>query len=358
MTAVDTTTRHTFEAEEPVTAIVDRARRGDREAFGLLYARYQPQIYAYLLRRTGDRQLSEDLTGDVFLRALARISAFTWRGSDIGAWLSTIARNLLFDYFRSSRFRREWPTADMRDHDQAVDDAVEQITEKLALAPVVGELRKAIAGLTPDQQECLRLRSWYDLPFAEVGRRMNRSQHAAQILHRRALSNLKAPHIKAALSCPTRPDAGIPSGAFAAGAASPVLPGQNTLGRTPVMATSAAPASNGSTAVVALTADQAVALVLLRDGYCERSIIQRTGIDGDTLYELAAAHDISAPHGTVEGHRCHEAADTEPCDECSLADGRDQARALARHRKSVTSLPRALQRQVGCTTGRRKAGTR
>ncbi|MEU6071425.1 hypothetical protein ABZ864_45060 [Streptomyces sp. NPDC047082] len=77
-----------------------------------------------------------------------------------------------------------------------------------------------------------------------------------------------------------------------------------------------------------------MALALLRDGFKERSITQRTAVPGGTLYRLAIDHGITAPHGTVEGHRCHEAADTEPCDECSLADGRDQARKRARHRRS------------------------
>jgi RNA polymerase sigma-70 factor (ECF subfamily) len=104
-----------------------------------------------------------------------------------------------------------------------------------------------------------------------------------------------------------------------------------------------------------LTASQAVALVLLRDGLSERSITQRTGIGGNTLYRLAAAHGITAPHGTVEGHHCHEAASTEPCDGCSLADARDQSRARARHRRSVSSLPRALRRQA---SGRRRRATR
>lgn len=95
-----------------------------------------------------------------------------------------------------------------------------------------------------------------------------------------------------------------------------------------------------------LTDDQAVALVLLRDGFSERSITQRTGIASDTLYRLAAAHGITAPHGSMEGHRCHEAAGTDPCDGCSLAAARNQARALARHRRSVGSLPRALRQQA------------
>ncbi|MFE9770015.1 sigma-70 family RNA polymerase sigma factor [Streptomyces sp. NPDC005808] len=336
MTATDTTTRHTPGAEESVEDIVDRARGGDREAFADLYVRYRPQIYTYLLRRTHDQQLSEDLTGDVFVRALDRIDSFTWRGSDFGAWLATTARNRLLDYYKSARYRRETPTADMRDHDQAADTD-DQVIEKLARAPVYRELQKAITGLTRDQQECLRLRYWHDLPHAEIGRRMNRTQHAATILHQRALRSLSAPDIKAVLS--------VLSGAGAT--TSPPLPDQNTPGRTRRMATPAIP-----TVPAALTAGQAVALVLLRDGCSERSITQRTDVPGGTLYQLAAAHHISAPHGTVEGHRCHEAAGTEPCHECGLAAGRDQARALARHRKSLGSLPRVLRRQA---TARRKA---
>lgn len=355
MTAIDTTTRQTS-AEEPVTATVDRARGGDREAFGVLYVRYRPQIYTYLWRRTHDRQLSEDLTSDVFVRALARIGAFTWRGSDFGAWLATIARNLLLDHYKSSRHRREVPTGDMYDRDVAVGDIGEQVSDYLAKADVLAELRKALAGLTADQWECLWLRYWHDLSFGEIGERMDRSMHAAKMLKERALQNLSAPEIKAALlaaASGSRTDS--PSQACAAPRVPPPrrpAPSNHLdSGRTHPMATpDAMPAT-----FPPLTAGQAVALILLRDGFTERSITQRTGIVGDTLYRVAATHGITAPHGTVEGHRCHEAADTEPCDGCSLADARDQARTRARHRRPVSSLPRALRRQA---TGRRRRATR
>lgn len=359
MTTTDTTTRQTSEAEEPVPAIVDRARGGDREAFGVLYARYQPQIYTYLWRHTHNRELSEDLTNDVFVRALARIGTFTWRGSDFGAWLATIARNLLLDHYKSARYRREAPTGDMYGQDLAVGDIGEQVTEYLTRTDVLAELRKALAGLTPDQWECLWLRYWHDLPFGEIGQRMDRSMSAAKMLKERALQNLSAPDIKAALlNAASGSRTASPSQACAAPQPSPRVPSPRRpappdpldSGRTRPMATDAMPAP-----LTPLTAGQAVALVLLRDGLSERSITQRTGVTGDTLYRLAAAHGITAPHGTVEGHRCHEAAGTEPCDGCSLADGRDQARARARHRKSLGSLPRTLRRQA---TGRRKKATR
>lgn len=352
--------------EELVAAVVvDRACGGDREAFGVLYARYRPQIYTYLWRRTHDRELSEDLTADVFVRALDRIDSFTWRGRDFGAWLATIARNLLLDHYKSSRCRREVPTGDMYDQDVAVDDIGEQVTEHMIRADVLAELRSALGDLTSDQWKCLWLRYWHDLPFDEIGRRMDRNAHAVKILKQRALRKLSAPHVKTALSqaawpgrptaCRPRTDSPAPSQACVAPQASPCVPSPrrpaplNHLdpGRTRPMATPAIP--------TLLTAGQAVALGLLRDGFSEGSITYRTGVPGEALYRLAAAHHITAPHGTVEGHRCHEAAGTDPCDGCSLADGRDQARARARHRKSIGSLPRSLRRQAAGRTGRRTA---
>ncbi|MCW2819499.1 MAG: sigma-70 family polymerase sigma factor, partial [Marmoricola sp.] len=74
-------------------ALVELARGGDAEAFGLLYDHYQPQVYRFLYYRLGSVHLAEDLTADTFFRALRSMSTFRWQGKDFGAWLMTIARN-------------------------------------------------------------------------------------------------------------------------------------------------------------------------------------------------------------------------------------------------------------------------
>ncbi|TLS45732.1 hypothetical protein FE633_13270 [Streptomyces montanus] len=92
-----------------------------------------------------------------------------------------------------------------------------------------------------------------------------------------------------------------------------------------------------------LTAAQAVALTLLRDGYTQRTITARTGVEPDDLYRLAMLHDITAPHGTVEGHHCHEARQEDPCTKCTHAFGRVHARQHARHRRTLAAVPRSLR---------------
>src|SRR4029450_11140113 len=87
----------------------------DQDAFGQLYDRYVDVVFRFVLFRVGDRPLAEDLTSETFLRALRRISSVSYQGRDVGAWFVTIARNLVLDHVKSSRYRLEMTTADVGD---------------------------------------------------------------------------------------------------------------------------------------------------------------------------------------------------------------------------------------------------
>jgi RNA polymerase sigma factor (sigma-70 family) len=82
-------------------------------AFSELFDRYYDVVFRYVLFRMNDRTLAEDVTQETFLRALRRITSVTYQGRDIGAWFVTIARNLIFDHVKSSRYRLESTTSDI-----------------------------------------------------------------------------------------------------------------------------------------------------------------------------------------------------------------------------------------------------
>ena len=103
---------------EVLKALVLRARDGDAEAFGSLYDHYVELVYRYVYYRVGTHQLAEDITSETFLRALRRICDFHWQGKDFGAWLVTIARNLVADHFKSGRYRLEVCTAELIEPDR------------------------------------------------------------------------------------------------------------------------------------------------------------------------------------------------------------------------------------------------
>jgi len=102
-------------------ALVELARGGDSEAFGMLYDHYSTSVYRFVYYRVGSVALAEDLMSETFFRALRSMNSFRWQGKDFGAWLMTIARNLTADHYKSGRTRLEHTTEDMSAHDSATE---------------------------------------------------------------------------------------------------------------------------------------------------------------------------------------------------------------------------------------------
>jgi len=172
-----------------LAALVDLAREGDAEAFGLLYDHYHALIYRFVYYRVGSVPLAEDLVSETFFRALRGMHSFRWQGKDFGAWLTTIARNLTTDHFKAGRTRLEHPTDDMSPHEGSTE--VREGPEETALAALTNEtLLAALKELPHEQQECLVMRFLQGLSIAETASVLGRSEGAVKQLQLRAVRNL------------------------------------------------------------------------------------------------------------------------------------------------------------------------
>lgn len=174
---------------------VAAAQRGDREAFGRLYARYAGPVAALVVARTGDRVLAQDLTSETFTRAWRRIDSVSDRGRDVGAWLHTIARNLIADHYKSSRTRLERTTGEFPEHGRvAVSGGQAPSPEGVVIErETAARLARHIAGLpTAEQRECLRLRFWEGRSVSETAAVMGRHPGAVKALQHRAITGLRA----------------------------------------------------------------------------------------------------------------------------------------------------------------------
>ena len=178
------------EGDSAVTlALVQRAQTGDADAFGELYDRYVDTVFRYISYRVGSRQVAEDLTSETFLRALRRITSFTWQGRDVGAWFVTIARNLVADHYKSSRYRLEVTTDDVTESGARLDSAaspegavLESMTNRVLL--------EAVKQLNAEQQECIALRFLQGLSVAETAKVMGKNDGAIKALQYRAVRSL------------------------------------------------------------------------------------------------------------------------------------------------------------------------
>jgi RNA polymerase sigma-70 factor (ECF subfamily) len=174
------------EVDTAAWELVAAAQQGDQAAFGQLYDRYVDVVFRFVLFRVGDRPLAEDLTSETFLRALRRISSVSYQGRDVGAWFVTIARNLVLDHVKSSRYRLEMTTADILDS-SADDRGPEHEVVEEATAT---ELMRCVAQLGRDQQECIMLRFMQGLSVSETAAVMGRNEGAVKALQHRAVRRL------------------------------------------------------------------------------------------------------------------------------------------------------------------------
>jgi RNA polymerase sigma-70 factor (ECF subfamily) len=123
--------------------LIEAAQAGDRDAYGQLYTRYAPGVSRFVGSRTGDRMLAEDLTSETFARALRRIDSVSYQGRDAGAWFTTIARNLITDHVKSSRYQLDRLTADIADADDRHDSPEQAAISRACLKAGWGRAKAA-----------------------------------------------------------------------------------------------------------------------------------------------------------------------------------------------------------------------
>lgn len=181
-----TSSEDSAEARERLIGLVELARGGDAEAFGLLYDHYQPSVYRFLYYRTRSVVVAEDLCSETFFRALRNMSSFRWQGKDFGAWLMTIARNLATDHFKAGRTRLEMTTEDMGQHDDSTEGP-----ENAVLASLTNEiLLESLTKLPNEQRDCLIMRFLQGMSIAETAAALGRSDGAIKQLQLRGVRNL------------------------------------------------------------------------------------------------------------------------------------------------------------------------
>lgn len=155
----------------------------DLRSFSVLYRKYVERVFRYIYSRVGSMPEAEDLTAQTFLSALENLPRFRNSGS-FAAWLFTIARSKVMDYFRHKRFAQtteNWADSDDRDP-----------LSEVIRSERVTTLSKLIADLPEDERELLRLRFLCEMTYAEIAQVLRRSESAVKKATQRTLARLHA----------------------------------------------------------------------------------------------------------------------------------------------------------------------
>ncbi len=165
--------------------LIRRAQQHDAVALTQLYEDNFDKIYRYVVLKIGDRIEAEDMTQQVFLKALQSISSYKWKGMPFSSWLYRIAHNQIVDYFRKKSKR---PTEPLDESITASDGDPENIAERNVQIEEVAEATKK---LTKAQQEVISLRFAGELSIAEVAKAMGRTEGAVKALQHSAIAALR-----------------------------------------------------------------------------------------------------------------------------------------------------------------------
>jgi RNA polymerase sigma-70 factor (ECF subfamily) len=166
--------------------LIARAQRGEETAIGRLYDRHREKIFRYLWIRLDDRQLAEDLTGDVFMRMLDALPRYRLQGVPFRAWLYRIAHNLLVDYVRKMNHQTTVPI-DVVEEQGAADD----LDQTVDLRQLNERLQVALMSLEPTQCEVVTLRFLAGLSLHETALTLGKTEAAIKALQHRGLTSLR-----------------------------------------------------------------------------------------------------------------------------------------------------------------------
>ncbi len=157
------------------------AAQKDPRRFAELYEDNFERVYAFIASRVRDRHETEDLTSEVFHRALKNLARFEWRGVSFAAWLFKIASNAIID--RSKSAARQRILADPED--TVPGDSLERSHER-------GRLFRLVDGLPADQRRVIVMRFAGQKTIREIAQELERSEGAVKQLQLRGLQNLRA----------------------------------------------------------------------------------------------------------------------------------------------------------------------
>ena len=161
------------------------AGRDNEVILASLYEEYYDKIARYVYVHIGDRTEAEDISGEVFLKALESLKSYQERGIPMQSWLFRIAHNMVVDHLRKAAKRKTVPIDTVQI--EGGTDPMEVTERNIEMERVA----KAMEKITKEQREVLRLRFFGGLTSKEAGSILNKSDGAVREMQRAAIENLR-----------------------------------------------------------------------------------------------------------------------------------------------------------------------
>ncbi len=170
-----------------------QAAKKNPEVFGLIYDKYYQQIFNYILRRTAEIDLAQDLTSQTFFKALKKLGTFRWQNVPFSAWLYRIATNEINGFYRKQKKiikigLDKIPEIPSKD---SADKEMKKAEKELESKKEFIKLHQSILKLNPIYQTIITLRFFEKKKISEIGQILSRPTGTIKSQIHRALKELR-----------------------------------------------------------------------------------------------------------------------------------------------------------------------
>ncbi len=159
-------------------------QQGQLDNFDALYTRHLKGIYAFIFYRTMERYTAEDLTSQTFLKAFENIGSFNPKKGAFSTWLYRIARNTVFDHFRTLHKHEDIENVwDLPSDDNPFLKASDSLDYE--------QIHQALKHLSKEKRDLVLMRLWDGLSYKEIADLSGKSEASLKMMFSRTISEVR-----------------------------------------------------------------------------------------------------------------------------------------------------------------------
>ena len=174
-------------------------KKQDKEAANILISYYYKEIYAYVYRQTGNEELAKDLTQDIFIQILQKITMFDHKKASFRTWIYRIASNKIYDHYRSKthRLSLKREPIDMTDENMELQNnnlglAIKDLSELIVNKELIEKIMEIVSLYKQEWQEIFYMKCFEERTFQDISQRLNISENTVKSRFYKMIRQIKS----------------------------------------------------------------------------------------------------------------------------------------------------------------------
>lgn len=164
-------------------------KKRSREASNIIIKKYYKEIHIYIHKQLLDKDLSLDITQEVFINMIKSIDTYDKKKCSFRTWLYKIASNKIIDYYRSKSYKKLLKLQPIDELDIKSDFSIE---ENFIKEERVKEILKIVTGFEANLQQIFRLKIFSDMTFKEIGNLLDLSESTVKTRYYSLIKKIKS----------------------------------------------------------------------------------------------------------------------------------------------------------------------